>query len=129
MAPFIGSCRPEVIVREALDALGLSFHEFRQTAKLRYRSVDEMTSDQVGAYEWMRVCSVLHLNMEVYSFGFSRRELARGISAALGAGSLKIRITPKLKKLVAEERRMAVTSHKILFSFQRAKNGGIDANL
>jgi len=129
MAPFIGSCRPEVIIREALDALGISFKEFRRIAELRHRSVDEMTSDQVGAYEWKRICSVLRLNMDVYTYGFSRRELARGISMALDTGNLKIRVTSKLKKLVAEEKRLATTSHKILFGFQRAKNGGIDANL
>jgi len=107
MVQFIGSCQPNVIVGEALSVLGLSFEEFRDIAELRHQTIDELTSDQVSADEWIRICSLLHLNVDVYTSGFDRRELARGITTALKTGKLKIRVTSKIKELVLEENTLA----------------------
>lgn len=103
MMQSIGSCQPDIIVGEALNALGLSFEEFRIITELRHQTIDELTSDKVSADEWVRICSLLHLNVDVYTSGYNRREHARAIAVAFKSGKLRIKISSKIKELISED--------------------------
>jgi hypothetical protein len=97
--------RPDLIINEALAALGQSTSYLFDLLEIEEDDQrDRFTFDRLGAFEWVAICNALYLNVDCYSYGYSRLEHRARISAAIDLGTFRFPWTLGLEKILCEIR-------------------------